>query len=465
MEKKLVDELKSVVGSEGASTEPETLALYCYDAAAETKWPEIVLWPRKEEEVSAVLRVADREEVPVYVRGAATGRAGGSVPDRGGIVISFEKMDRVLEVDGANRQVVVEPGVRTGDLKREVAKHGLFYPPDPASSEYSTIGGNIATCAGGLACLKYGTTRDYVQQLRVVLAGGDIITVGSKAQKSVTGYDFVRLLVGSEGTLGVIVRARLRLLPLPRNRATLLAEFPSVNSALEAVAKITAHPSPPFGLEFADRRTIECARKYAGADVSEDCEALLLAQTDSEEAERDIGVFAGICRKEGATRVESSSDPDEQDALWAVRRSFSGATFKAAKKKVAEDIGVPVGSLREALPKIYAVGERHDRRILCFGHAGDGNIHVNILTDDPDDPEIEAVVEDVFRAVLELGGTLTGEHGVGTLKAPYIGLEIGPRELELMKQVKGVFDPKGILNPGKIFGAEKGGNSSLPGGP
>jgi len=459
MEASIIRELETAVAAGRATTDPATLALYSYDAAAETRWPEMLLWPGNEEEVSAILRTASRERVPVYARGAATGRAGGATPDLGGIVLSFEKMDRIVEIDAANRQAVVEPGVRTGALKKAVALHGLFYPPDPASSDFTTIGGNIATGAGGLACLKYGTTKDYVQQLRVVLADGEVTTFGSKAQKSVTGYDLVHLLVGSEGTLGVIVQARLRLLPAPEKRATLLAEFGSVETAVEAVLRILAHPHVPCGLEFADRGTIECARRHAGADVTEGCAAVILLQADTAEAEADVRAFGRICAAAGSTRVLYSADPEEQEALWAVRRAFSPATQKAAKVKVSEDIGVPAARLRETLAGIYDIGRRHDRRILCYGHAGDGNIHVNILTDRRDDPAIPATVEELFRMVLGMGGTISGEHGIGSLKAPYIGLEIGPRELELMRRVKEVFDPHGILNPGKIFGTASRGHS------
>jgi glycolate oxidase len=416
----------------------------------------MVAWPRNADEIAALMKYAYEKDLPVVPRGAGTGMTAGAVPSEGAMVLSSEKLKRIIDIDENNLNVLVEPGVINGVLQRELAHRGFFYPPDPASMNFCTIGGNVAENAGGPRALKYGVTRDYVMQLEAVLPNGELITTGVKTQKGVVGYDLARLLVGSEGTLAVLTKIRLRFLPLPEDVSTLLVFFGDTEDAGKAVARITAERIIPRTLEFMDREAIRAVEKFKPAGLPTDIEALLLIELDGHhkaieaEAERVVDICEGL-----GARVEVASDDLARERLWEARRSVSPALHNLGLKKINEDIVVPRSRLPEMLAELRRLSEESGILIVNFGHAGDGNIHVNIMVDRDDEEKFKkavSLVKDMFSAVLSLGGTISGEHGVGLTKAEYIGMEIGKRELGLMKEIKKVFDPKGILNPGKIFG-------------
>lgn len=438
------------------STEPEDLLCYGFDASGLEAAPGAVAWPRNTDDVVAAMRFASEHGVAITPRGAGTGMTGGAVPSKGSLVLSFERMDRVLELDAENLNVLVEPGLINGDLQRKLEPEGLFYPPDPASLNFCTLGGNVAENAGGPRALKYGVTRDYVMELEAVLPGGQVITTGVRTEKGVVGYDLTRLLVGSEGTLAVITKIRLKCLPLPADVATLLVTFNDLEASGRAVSEIIASKIIPRTLEFMDSGAVSAVESHRPSGLPTDALALLLIELDghpsavAEEAEK----VAGICTSLGA-RVDTAQSSQEKDKLWEARRSVSPALYHINPTKIGEDVVVPRNRIPEMLRTLAALSEKYGIRIVNFGHAGDGNIHVNVMVDRDDAelyPRAMELVKDVFRAVLDLGGTISGEHGVGLTKAEYIGMEVPPAELALMKGVKKLFDPENILNPGKIFG-------------
>jgi len=379
--------------------------------------------------------------------------SGGSVPVRGGVVLSFERMDRILEISAADRTAVVQPGVITGDLHKAVERAGLFYPPDPASSAFCTIGGNVAECAGGLRAVKYGVTRDYVLGLEAVLPTGELMRTGSRTLKSVAGYDLTRLLVGSEGTLGVVTEITLRLLPLPEAVRTLAAWFAGPGEALAAVAKIMAGRVIPRALEFVDDEALRAVEAFTRTDLSRGAGAMLLIETDGPAATADaeIVALADLCRASGASRLDHASSKEERDRLWNMRKSISPALYALKPRKLNEDIVVPVSRIGDLLAEVRSIASRRGLLIVCFGHAGDGNIHVNVMYDDGSQDRAKAAVAEVFAAAVSLRGSITGEHGIGLAKAAYLPLEAGPGALAAMRRIKQALDPNNILNPGKIF--------------
>ncbi len=438
------------------STSPEDLVCYGFDASGLEGKPAMVAWPRSTEDISAMVRYASERNLPIVPRGAGSGMTAGSVPSTGAIVLSTERMNHILDVDEQNLTCVVEPGVINGRLQRALSGVGLFYPPDPASMNFCTLGGNVAENAGGPRALKYGVTRDYVMGLECVLPSGEVINTGVRTHKGVVGYDLTRLITGSEGTLVVLSKIRLRVLPEPLEITTLLAYFADIEAAGEAVAAITAARIIPRTLEFMDREAIRAVEAFKPTGLPKDVEALLLIELDGhpraieQEAAR---VVAEVRRLGGEAEV--APDATARERLWECRRSVSPALFNLGLAKISEDIVVPRSRMAEMLGHMRGLSERSKIKIVNFGHAGDGNIHVNILfeRDDPDERHrAEGLVREIFLKVIELGGTISGEHGVGLTKAPYIGMEIKARELSLMRGIKAVFDPQGILNPGKIFG-------------
>lgn len=437
------------------STEPEDLVAYGFDASGLEGRASAVAWPRSAEDVIRVVRYASEGGMAVVPRGAGTGMTGGSVPLKGAIVLSFEKMARILEADAENLNVLVEPGVINGRLQRELAPRGFFYPPDPASMNFCTIGGNVAENAGGPRALKYGVTRDYVMQLEAVLASGEMITTGVRTHKGVVGYDLTRLLVGSEGTLAVVTKIRLRVLPMPEAVVTLLAFFMDVESAGRAVSETIAARILPRTLEFMDAEAIRAAEKFKPTGLPVGVEALLLVELDGppQGIEKEADRVVGICEGLGG-RVEMAADEAARERLWECRRAVSPALYHLNPTKISEDIVVPRSRLAEMLGALRRLSGETGLRIVNFGHAGDGNIHVNIMVDRDDREQYEralALVKEIFGVVLGLGGTISGEHGIGLTKADYIGMEINKGELGLMKGIKRLFDPGNILNPGKIF--------------
>ena len=437
------------------STEPEDLVCYGFDASGFQESPSAVVWPGKTEDVVKVMKYAYENSIPVVPRGAGTGMTAGAVPSKGAIIISFEKMNRILEIDSENLNVLCEPGLINGKLQRELKWMDLFYPPDPASMNFCTIGGNVAENAGGPRALKYGVTRDYVMEIEAVLPNGEIITTGVKTSKGVVGYDLVRLLVGSEGTLSVITKIRLKVLPMPEEVVTLLAAFDNLESSGVAVSKIISAKIIPRTLEFMDREAIIAVENYKPVGLPEGVEAILLIELDGHPATitKEAEKIADICRNLGA-EIEMAEDENARDNLWAARRAISPALYHIKPTKINEDIVIPRNMVSEMLKRLRKLSEESGIKIVNFGHAGDGNIHVNIMVDRKDKEEYQkglSLVEQIFKDTLSLGGTISGEHGIGLTKAGYIEMEISKKELEIMEAIKKVFDPKNILNPGKIF--------------
>jgi glycolate oxidase len=437
------------------STEPEDLACYGFDASGLEGRPALVAWPRTAQEVSETLKYAYGRGMVIVARGAGTGMTAGAVPPEGAVILSTEKLNRILEVDYENLNAVVEPGVINGDFQRALAERGYFYPPDPASMEFCTLGGNVAENAGGPRALKYGVTRDYVMQLEAALPDGRIITTGVKTHKGVVGYDLTRLLVGSEGTLAVVTKIRLRFLPLPQDVTTLLAYFGDVEAAGRAVSEIISSGILPRTLEFMDNECIKAVEKFKPTGLPTTIDALLLIELDGypEVIQKEAEKVLNICRNWRA-KCEVAADEEARARLWESRRAISPALYHISPTKINEDIVVPRSRISDMLAVLKRLSRDSGIPIVNFGHAGDGNIHVNIMVDKRDPEKLKRgheVVGEMFRRVLDMGGTISGEHGVGLTKAEYIGMEIGEAELELMRNIKKVFDPKGLLNPGKIF--------------
>lgn len=439
------------------STEKEDLLCYSFDASrADAALPRAVAWPRSTDDVVRLVRYANDNGLSVISRGAGTGMTGAAVPRGDCLVVSFEKMRKIIEIDTRNMTVVVEPGVINGWLQKELEYLGFFYPPDPASLAFSTIGGNIATNAGGPRAVKYGVTRDYVMGIEAVLYDGTVITTGGKTYKRTVGYDLKDLLVGSEGTLALSTRIRLKILPLPEDIMTLLVLFHDLESAGAAVSKIISSKIIPRALELLDRPTIEAVERYKPTGLPRDVEALLLIELDGypgtvqKEAERVVS----LCSTLGG-EATVAEDTAARDRLWEARRSISPALYHLKPTKISEDIVVPRDKVSAMLARLRALSDESGIMIASFGHAGDGNLHVNIMVDSKKEEEYEkgrALTKKIFEAALGLGGSLSGEHGIGLTKAPYLGMEIKERELGLMREIKRVFDPKGMLNPGKVFG-------------
>ncbi|MBN2384707.1 FAD-binding protein [bacterium] len=418
--------------------------------------PDWVVWPDNAGQVAAILKLATRYHVPVVPRGAGSGLTGGSLPVRGGIVLSLSRMDRIISLEPENMLAEVEPGVINADLDRAAARYGLFYPPDPASFEFSTLGGNVAESAGGLRAVKYGVTRDYVLGLEAVLPNGDLIRTGSRTAKCVVGYDLTRLLVGSEGTLAVFTKLILRLVSRPEAVKTILAIFPDVHAAAQVVSALNSRTILPTTLEFMDRSSIDCVKKFAHITVDEKAGALLLIEIDGphETIERQAQNLIELCRQHTSLEIILSHSDEERDALWKARRAISPALHQIAPDKFNEDVVVPRSKIPDLVSRLEAISQTHNLTIVSFGHAGDGNIHVNILTDlaQPGTRErVDAALHELFRHTIELGGTISGEHGIGLTKAPFLSMELDPVTLAIMKKIKRVFDPLDILNPGKIF--------------
>jgi len=452
---KIIDEIISIVGKENVRTSIEERKCYSYDGRVDGAVPDLIVLPASAEEVSRILVMANTYCFSVIPRGAGSGLTGGSVPINGGVIISFTRMDRILEIDTENLITVVEPGVITFLLQQEVAKKGLFYPPDPSSYKYSTVGGNVAECAGGPNSLKYGVTRDYVLGLEVVLPTGEIMNTGVRTMKGVVGYDLTRLFVGSEGTLGVVTKIVLKLVPLPETRATMLALFKEVEEAAKTVSAIVAARVVPSTIEFMDKASIKCSEQASPMGIPEEVGGLLLIEVDGiqESVMAEAEKIRKIVLAHNALRCDLTQNPAEADRLWAARRTVSQATYNLNPVKVAEDVVVPRSEIPTLIRALERMGKKFGIPILSFGHAGDGNFHVSMMIRDTkeDREKAEKAVEELFAETIRLGGTLSGEHGIGLSKAPYLGMELSELTISTMKKIKQLFDPNNILNPGKIF--------------
>jgi glycolate oxidase len=453
-----LDALRAIVGAAHVRTDDASRAAYGADALKRGHPADVVVMPDGVEEVSAVMRLCGAHGVPLVPRGGGTGYTGGSVPSHGGVVLSLERMNRILELDEENLVVVVEPNVITGTIQDAVEKVGLFYPPDPASLRTSVIGGNVAECAGGPRAFKYGTTKQYVLGLQAVLPNGDIIETGGKVVKNVVGYDLTHLLVGSEGTLAIITRIILRLVPKPPVQSTLRATFRTIEDAVQAVSNVIKMRVVPAAVELIDGDSLEAVAAYLNvrslAPVGTG--ALLLLEVDGlAEAVADVGGrCVRACLDAGATEILRARDEAERQEVWRVRRELSLALKTITPIKFNHDVVVPKGRIPQLFTLVDGIKKKYRLRIPCFGHAGDGNIHVNIMVTPGDDDEMRRAHEAegaLFAGVVALEGSISGEHGIGFAKAKYVPLELDPQTIAIMKRVKAAFDPAGLLNPGKIF--------------
>ncbi len=447
-----------VLGRERFQDSPEERAVYSYDASRAQFLPDAVLFPESVQEIAAILKIAQEHRVRVIPRGAGSGITGGALPVHGGLILALNGFDQILEIDEDNLVAVVQPGVVTSRLQAAVREKGLFYPPDPASMEFSTIGGNIAENSGGMKAVKYGVTKDYVLGLEIVLPSGEIISTGSKCVKDVVGYNLTQLFVGSEGTLGVVTKALLRLLPLPEAQKTMTAVFSDMQAASRTVSQIIKDKIIPAAIEFLDAKALWCVEHYLQLGLPEGAGAFLLVEVDGDPdlLEKDIVKVRDICKANQALKIEIARTYGEQERLWRARRSASASmAHYGAYKKINEDIVVPRASIPDFIARVERIAERFACPIINFGHAGDGNIHMNVLVPEPEDLERgHQAVEAVFDLTVELGGRISGEHGIGLSKRDYIDKNLSPEVQALMKRIKVSFDPGNILNPGKMFKPE-----------
>lgn len=436
---------------------PEDLATFSFDATAGLRAnPSAVVFAKTSGQVADVLRCATRHKVPVVARGSGTGLSGGSIPMRDGIVLSLTKMNRILEVDSENLTLLAEAGAVTADIANAAASAGLFYPPDPGSMKISTIGGNVAENSGGLRGLKYGVTRDYVMGLEVVLPDGQVMWTGNKCVKDVAGYTLRDLFIGSEGTLGIITKVLLKLIPPAAARKTMLALYDNMENAAKTVSAIIKAKIIPCTLEFLDRVTINCVEDYAAIGLPREAEALLLIESDGHPAavEEESAAMVSIARRHGAREVKAAATAEGATALATARRTAFSALARVGPTTILEDATVPRNRLPEMVRCIQEVGQRHRLKIGIFGHMGDGNLHPTFLTNERNAEEmqrVEKAMKEIFARAVELGGTITGEHGVGLAKKDFLPAAVGELNVGVMRSIKAAFDPQGVLNPGKIF--------------
>ncbi len=452
-----VSELRRIVGPQHVLTEQEDLIPYSFDGtAARRQMPGCVVFPAATRQVAAILKLANQTKTPVVTRGSGTGLSGGSLPVPDCIVLCLVKLDRILEVDRANLTMLVEAGVITQKISDAAGEAGLFYPPDPGSLKVSTIGGNVAENAGGLRGLKYGVTRNYVMGLEVVLPDGEVLWSGNKCVKDVAGYSLRDLFIGSEGTLGVITKILLKLIPRPAAKKTLVATFARMDQAAQAVTDIIAAHIIPCTLEFLDRTTIRCVEEYSRIGLPLDCEALLLMETDGHPAAvaDESAQMEDIARKNGATQIRIAKDEVEAAGLAEARRGAFSALARVSPTTILEDATVPRSELAAMIRFVQSIAAKYSLRIGTFGHMGDGNLHPTFLTDERNPKEmrrVEDAFKEIFNEAIRLGGTITGEHGVGVAKKSFLPKFVGDAQMRVMRELRRALDPNGILNPGKMF--------------
>ena len=457
IDSKHIEFFKELVGAENIYSDKAHLIAYSYDATRTRYEPDAVLFPRHEQDISDILKYCNKQKIVITPRGAGSGFTGGALPTNGGILLGMEKhMNQILEIDFQNMVAVVQPGVVNMDLQRAVEKVGLFYPPDPASEEYCSIGGNVSENAGGMRAAKYGITKDYVMALRAVRPNGDIIRAGKRTIKDVAGYNIAGILIASEGTLAVITEITLKLLPKPKFTKAYMGIFPSVDDAMNAVFKSLAAGANPVAMEFLDSLVVQSLKEKLGVELPASAGALLIGDVDgnvSDEVEFQLEILKESFAQNGAVEFVIADEGEDRDKLWYARRNASPSITIFGSKKLNEDISVPRSKLPEALNRIYEIGDRYGFKVPCFGHAGDGNIHVNVMVDGSNPQELEdghKAIKEIFELVVEMGGTLSGEHGIGTSKAPFMSIAFNDEELSLFRDIKQAFDPNNILNPGKM---------------
>jgi glycolate oxidase len=452
-----LDALRQLIGGRNVLTENEDLIPYSFDGtAALNQRPGCVALASTSEQIVSILKLANEHRLPVVTRGSGTGLSGGSLPVPDCLVLCLVKMDRILEIDRANLTLLCESGVTTLKVAEAAAQAGLFYPPDPGSMKISTIGGNVAENSGGLRGLKYGVTRNYVMGMEVILPDGEILWTGNKCVKDVAGYSLRDLFIGSEGTLGVITRVLLKLIPKPAAKQTLVATFAQMDQAAQAVSDIIAAQIIPCTLEFLDRTTIQCVEDYAQIGLPLDCEALLLMETDGHAAAvaEEAAAMEAIARKNGAREIRVAQNEEDALKLSAARRSAFSALARVAPTTILEDVTVPRSELARMVRFVESVARKHQLRVGTFGHMGDGNLHPTFLTDERNAPEmrrVEEAFQEIFAEAIRLGGTITGEHGIGVAKKSFLPQFAGTAQMRVMRELKRALDPNNILNPGKIF--------------
>ena len=446
--------LKEAIGEHKVLDDEMDRMLYSYDATRLSFPPDVVVIPESEEDIKKVVKICYEEGVPITPRGAGSGYTGGAIPVKGGVLISFEKMDKILWIDEDNAVAKVQPGVITYRLQQAVEKRGLFYPPDPASYKFCTMGGNVAENAGGPRCVKYGVTREYIMELDTVIYTGETIHTGRITLKDVAGYDLTRLLIGSEGTLGIFTGITVKLIPKPKAKKTVKAVYMDLESVGKTVKDIFKAGISPSALEFMDKLAINAVEDFGHFGLDRDAEVILLIEVDGhpKALEDEIVEVAKICEMNGA-KVEVAKTDREAEKLWEARRSLSPAVAKLGRTKINEDIVFPRSYLPEALPKLREIGRKYNLKMVNFGHIGDGNVHANFMINGLDPDEVaraEKAVEEVFDLALSYRGSITGEHGVGITKAEFMRKQFSPQEMELMKKIKRAWDPENLINPGKM---------------
>ncbi len=457
LEKKHFKAFQNIVGDDNIYDDKAHMIAYSYDATRTRYEPDAVIFPRDEKDVSQILRYCNEQHIVITARGAGSGFTGGALPSNGGIILAMEKhMNKILEIDLQNMLAIVQPGVVNMDLQKHVEELGLFYPPDPASEQYSTLGGNVSENAGGMRAAKYGITKDYVMALRAVRANGDIIRAGKRTIKDVAGYNVAGILTASEGTLAVITEITLKLLPKPKFASSYMAVFPSVEDAMNAVFKSLASGANPVAMEFIDSLSVKSIKQKLGIALPEDAGALLIGDVDGnvkEEVAFQLDTLQKSFKENGCNDFQVATEKKERDEIWYARRNVSQCVTVYGSKKLNEDISVPRSLLPEALKEIYKIGEKYGFSVPCFGHAGDGNIHVNVMVDGADEKQLaqgHKAIEEIFQLVVDMGGTLSGEHGIGLSKAPFMDIAFNEAESQLFADIKKAFDPNNILNPGKM---------------
>ena len=452
-----INYFKKLLGEENVYDDKAHLIAYCYDATRTRYEPEAVLFPRNENDVSLILKYCNEHRIIITPRGAGSGFTGGSLPASGGVILAFEKhMNKILEIDMENMVAVVQPGVINMHLQRAVEEKGLFYPPDPASEEYSTIGGNVSENAGGMRAAKYGITKDFVMALRAVIPNGEIIRAGKRTIKDVAGYNIAGILIASEGTLGVITEITVKLIAKPKMAQTAMGIFPSVDNAMNAVYKTMAAGVTPVAMEFLDNLSINAVEQKYNKGLPKDAGAILITDVDGntqEELTKQLDVIEKAFFENGCKEFKRANTPEESKNLWFARRNASQCITIYGSKKLNEDITVPRSKLPVLLNEIRQIAEKYNVTVPCFGHTGDGNVHTNVMIDGSDPKQLEIghhAIEEIFKAAVALGGTLSGEHGIGLSKAPFMHLAFTDGEMELFRSIKKAFDPNNILNPAKM---------------